>query len=126
MIIKTNKSKKGIVIMNPMEKFVQHILARLRMLEINNCIDLKSTKLNRNILIEKCEVGFNVYENGVNTKTFKKVPFQELSPLLKVLIKMEFSADPKIKVSTLKSKDENPEEKTEAPASNDAEENSEE
>ncbi|HCW53876.1 MAG TPA: hypothetical protein DG753_09090 [Clostridium sp.] len=112
--------------MNPMEKFVQHILARLRMLEINNCIDLKSTKLNRNILIEKCEVGFNVYENGVNTKTFKKVPFQELSPLLKVLIKMEFSADPKIKVSTLKSKDENPEEKTEAPASNDAEENSEE
>lgn len=112
--------------MNHMDNFIQHISMRLRALQLNNCINLTSPKLNRSILIEKCETGFNVYENGVNTKTFKKVLFQELTPLLRVLIKIEFSADPRIKVSTLKSKDEKPEEKTEAPTSNDVEENSEE
>lgn len=112
--------------MNHIENFIQHTLMRVRSFELNNCIKLTATKLNRNIIIEKCETGFNVYESGVNTKTFKNVPFQELDRLLRVLIKMEFSADPRIKVSTLKSKDEKPEEKNEASEAKDAETGSEE
>lgn len=95
--------------MNHMDNFIQHILMKVKMLEINDCINLTATKLNRSISIEKCENGCNVHEKGVNTKTFKNVSFQELAPLLRILVKMEFSADPKIKVSTLKAKDENSE-----------------
>lgn len=92
--------------MDHIENFIQDILTKFKELELNNCINLSSAKLNRRIMLEKCEAGCNIHELGVNKRIYNNVSLQELSALLKVLIKMEFSADPRIKVSILKPKDE--------------------
>ena len=55
-----------------------------------NCLDIRTYKRDRSIIIEKLENGYNLYEDGFEKKQFKNLSQIELKKLLKVLQKKEF------------------------------------
>ncbi|MCI9304479.1 MAG: hypothetical protein HFJ13_10250 [Clostridium sp.] len=55
-----------------------------------NCLDIRTYKRDRSIIIEKLENGYNLYEDGFEKKEFKNLSQIELKKLLKVLQKKEF------------------------------------
>ena len=52
-----------------------------------NCLDIRTYKRDRSIIIEKLENGYNLYEDGFEKKEFKNLSQIELKKLLKVLQK---------------------------------------
>lgn len=46
------------------DNFVFDTLKRLDEINIGNCLDIRSYKKNRKVVIEKLENGFNLYEDG--------------------------------------------------------------
>lgn len=55
-----------------------------------NCLDIRTYKRDRSIIIEKLENGYNLYEDGFEKKEFKNLSQIELKKLLRVLQKKEF------------------------------------
>lgn len=76
--------------MIPIENFIEDAFKKLKNMEPLNCLDIRTYKRDRSIIIEKLEDGYNLYENGFEKKEFKNLSKIELKKLLKVIQKKEF------------------------------------
>lgn len=76
--------------MIPIENCVDDALRKLRRMDNGNCLDIRTYKRDRSVVIEKDDDKFNVYENGFNKEEFKGLTEDELKKLLKTLCRREF------------------------------------
>lgn len=81
-------------------------IKRLDELKINNCLDIRSYKKNRKVIIEKLENSFNLYEDGYEKREFLNLSKEELKKLLKTIEKIEFPRSNKLRVYVLENKEE--------------------
>ncbi|MGJ0701306.1 hypothetical protein, partial [Clostridium perfringens] len=70
-----------------------------------NCLDIRSYKKNRKVIIEKLENTFNVYEDGYEKREFLNISREELKKLLRTIEKIEFPRSNKLRVYVLETKD---------------------
>jgi hypothetical protein len=74
----------------PIENFIEDVFKKLKKMKPLNCLDIRTYKRDRSIIIEKLENGYNLYEDGFEKKEFKNLSQIELKKLLRVLQKKEF------------------------------------
>ncbi len=80
---------------------IKTVLARLKKMEISHCLDLRSFKRDRSLLvIRESENVFRVIENGFNNEVFES-EWSGLRSLLKKLIKREFPRSNKLRLYML-------------------------
>lgn len=87
------------------DNFVFDTLKRLDEIEIGNCLDIRSYKKNRKVVIEKLENLFNLFEDGYRKEEFLDLTKDELKKLLKGIEKIEFPRSNKLRFYILDSKD---------------------
>lgn len=87
------------------DNFVMDTLKRLEQLELLNCLDIRSYKKNRKIVIEKIVSGYNLYEEGFHEEIFYDLSKEELKKLLKIIEKREFPRSNKLRLYVLESKE---------------------
>lgn len=88
------------------DNFVFDTLKRLDDLNIGNCLDIRSYKKNRKVIIEKLEDNYNLYEDGFYNEYYLYLSKEELKKLLKTIEKREFPRSNKLRFYILSSKDE--------------------
>ncbi|MGL5417658.1 MAG: hypothetical protein ACRDAU_18465 [Clostridium sp.] len=88
------------------DNFTFDTLKRLDELEPNNCLDIRSYKKNRKVIIEKLVNSYNLYEDGFFKETYLDLSKNELKKLLKSIEKKEFPRSNKLRFYILPSKDE--------------------
>ena len=76
-------------------------IKKLDELKLYNCLDIRSYKKNRKVIIEKLENTFNVYEK----REFLNISKEELKKLLRTIEKIEFPRSNKLRVYVLETKD---------------------
>lgn len=87
------------------DNFVFDTLKRLDEIDINNCLDIRSYKKNRKVIIEKLDDTFNLYEDGFFKETFLNLSRNDLKKLLKSIEKKEFPRSNKLRFYILSSKE---------------------
>ncbi|MGL4989555.1 MAG: hypothetical protein ACRC57_00075 [Sarcina sp.] len=87
------------------DNFVFDTLKRVEDIKIGNCLDIRSYKKNRKILIEKLKDGFNLYEDGFYKEEFLQLTKDELKKILKNIEKKEFPRSNKLRFYVLDSKE---------------------
>ncbi|MGV1041799.1 hypothetical protein ACQR2V_04930 [Clostridium perfringens] len=80
-------------------------IKKLDELNLYNCLDIRSYKKNRKVIIEKLENTFNVYEDGYEKREFLNISKEELKKLLRTIEKIEFPRSNKLRVYVLETKD---------------------
>ena len=82
-------------------RIVETVCERLKTLPISHCLDLRTYKRNRSVMIAKlAEDDLLVVENGFFKERFR-VKSQKLRKLLKTVMKKEFSRSRKIRLYVL-------------------------
>ena len=76
-------------------------IKKLDELKLYNCLDIRSYKKNRKVIIEKLEDTFNGYEK----REFLNISKEELKKLLRTIEKIEFPRSNKLRVYVLERKD---------------------
>lgn len=87
------------------DNFVGDTLKRLEQIAPLNCLDIRSYKKNRKIVIEKLEEGYNLYEEGFHEEVFYNLSKEELKKLLKIIEKREFPRSNKLRLYVLDSRE---------------------
>lgn len=87
------------------DNFAFDSLRKLNELKPYNCLDIRSYKKNRKVVIEKLENTFNVYEDGYEKREFLNLSREELKKLLRNIEKIEFPRSNKLRVYVLETKD---------------------
>lgn len=87
------------------DNFVFDTLKRLDEIDIGNCLDIRSYKKNRKVIIEKLNDTFNLYEDGFFKETFLNLSRNDLKKLLKNIEKKEFPRSNKLRFYILPSKE---------------------
>ncbi|MGL5764596.1 MAG: hypothetical protein ACRCX8_03030, partial [Sarcina sp.] len=87
------------------DNFVFDTLKKLDEIEIGNCLDIRSYKKNRKVIIEKLENAFNLFEDGYRKEEFLNLTKDELKKLLKIIEKIEFPRSNRLRFYVLDSKD---------------------
>lgn len=87
------------------DNFVFDTLKRLDEIKIGNCLDIRSYKKNRKVIIEKLENSFNLFEDGYRKEEFLDLTKDQLKKLLKGIEKIEFPRSNKLRFYVLDSKD---------------------
>lgn len=87
------------------DNFAFDSIRKLNELKPYNCLDIRSYKKNRKVVIEKLENTFNVYEDGYEKREFLKLSKEELKKLLRSIEKIEFPRSNKLRVYVLETKD---------------------
>lgn len=87
------------------DNFVGDTLKRLEQIAPLNCLDIRSYKKNRKIVIEKLEEGYNLYEEGFHEEVFYDLSKEELKKLLKIIEKREFPRSNKLRLYVLDSRE---------------------
>lgn len=54
--------------MIPIENFIEDVFKKLKKMKPLNCLDIRTYKRDRSIIIEKLENGYNLYEDGFEKK----------------------------------------------------------
>lgn len=72
------------------DNFVGDTLKRLEQIAPLNCLDIRSYKKNRKIVIEKLEEGYNLYEEGFHEEVFMTYLRKNLRSYLKLLKRGNF------------------------------------
>lgn len=85
--------------------FVFDTLKKLNELKPYNCLDIRSYKKNRKVVIEKLENYFNLYEDGYEKVEYLNLSKEDLKKLLKSIEKIEFPRSNKLRVYVLETKD---------------------
>ena len=80
-------------------------IKKLDELKLYNCLDIRSYKKNRKVIIEKLENTFNVYEDGYEKREFLNISKEELKKLLRTIEKIEFPRSNKLRIYVLETKD---------------------
>lgn len=80
-------------------------IKKLNELKTFNCLDIRSYKKNRKVVIEKLEYTFNVYEDGYEKKEFLNLSKEDLKKLLRNIEKIEFPRSNKLRVYVLETKE---------------------
>ncbi len=76
--------------MIPIDNFIDDAMRKLKKMEDFNCLDIRTYKRDRSVLIERVGDKFNVYENGFFKEVFNDVAYDELKKLLKTMHRKEF------------------------------------
>lgn len=76
--------------MIPIDNFIDEAIKKIRKMDILNCLDIRTYKRDRSILIEKTENGYNLYEDGFFKEQYNNLTEEQLKKLLKVLQRKEF------------------------------------
>lgn len=85
--------------------FVDVALYTLKRIEINDKVNFKTFKKDRQVEIEKLEDGlFNVKEDGFDRKIFRNIDEKELKKSLKYLQKKEFPKSNKLWYKIIRAK----------------------
>ena len=80
---------------------VKAVLERVKKMPVSHCLDLRSFKRDRSVLVIKEDATrFRVIENGFNKETFE-VEWTDLRSLLKKVIKREFPRSNKLRIYML-------------------------
>ena len=87
------------------DNFVFDSMKRLEDLKPYNCLDIRSYKKNRKVIIEKLENKYNLYEYGFHKEEFKDLSKEELKKLLNTIEKREFPRSNKLRFYILDSID---------------------
>lgn len=93
--------------MIPIENYIELALKKLKRMEPYNCLDIRTYKRDRKVIIEKLNNGFNVYEDGFYVEEFKSLDIDSLRYLLKEMIKKEFPRSNIVRFYELKNKGDN-------------------
>ncbi|WP_332586291.1 hypothetical protein [Clostridium sp.] len=96
------KEAKAMIKIN---NFVFDLMKKLDDLDIYNCLDIRSYKKNRKVIIEKLEDYFNLYEDGFYKEEYINLSREELKRLLRLIEKREFPRSNNIRFYILESKD---------------------
>lgn len=87
------------------EDFIDVALYTLKRIEINDKVNFKTFKKDRQVEIEKIDNGlFNVSENGFDRKVFLNLNEKELKRTLKYLQKKEFPKSNKLWYKIIRTK----------------------
>ncbi|EGT3617424.1 hypothetical protein FHH43_14540 [Clostridium perfringens] len=85
--------------------FIDVALYTLKRIEINDKVNFKTFKKDRQVKIEKLEDGlFNVKEDGFDRKIFRSIDEKELKKSLKYLQKKEFPKSNKLWYKIIRAK----------------------
>ncbi|HHD2754107.1 TPA: hypothetical protein ACOTG0_002953 [Clostridium perfringens] len=85
--------------------FIDVALYTLKRIEINDKVNFKTFKKDRQVEIEKLEDGlFNVKEDGFDRKIFRNIDEKELKKSLKYLQKKEFPKSNKLWYKIIRAK----------------------
>lgn len=88
------------------DNFVFDTLKRLDSLKMGNCLDIRSYKKNRKVIVEKLEDTYNVYEDGFVKEEYLDLSKEDLKKLLKTIEKVEFPRSNKLRIYILSEKEE--------------------
>ncbi len=80
------------------DSFIADTLKRLEKLEVGKCLDIRTFKKDRKVVIEKLAVNYNVYEEGFEKQSFMNLEVQDMKKLLKTLERREFPRSNKLRV----------------------------
>ena len=92
--------------MIPIDNFIEDAIKKLKKMKPLNCLDIRTYKRDRSVVIEKFEDGYNLYEDGFENAEFKNLSLDELKKLLKIMQKKEFPRSNIVRFYTLKRRDE--------------------
>ena len=70
--------------MIPIDNFIEDAVRKLKKMKPLNCLDIRTYKRDRSVVIEKLEDGYNLYEDGFEKEEFKNLSLDELKKLLKI------------------------------------------
>lgn len=87
------------------DSFIADTLKRLEKLEVGKCLDIRTFKKDRKVVIEKLAVNYNVYEEGFEKQSFMNLEVQDMKKLLKTLEKREFPRSNKLRVYVVDAKE---------------------
>lgn len=76
--------------MVPIDNLIDDAMRKLKKMDNLNCLDIRTYKRDRSVLIEKVEDKYNLYENGFYKEEFKELTDVQLKKLLKVICRKEF------------------------------------
>lgn len=88
--------------MIPIDNFIEDAVRKLKKMKPLNCLDIRTYKRDRSVVIEKLEDGYNLYEDGFEKEEFKNLSLDELKKLLKIMQKKEFPKSNIVKFYMLK------------------------
>ncbi|MEN8075509.1 hypothetical protein ABFP60_01035 [Clostridioides difficile] len=92
--------------MIPIDNFIEDAIKKLKKMKPLNCLDIRTYKRDRSVVIEKLEDGYNLYEDGFENAEFNNLSLDELKRLLKIMQKKEFPRSNIVRFYTLKRRDE--------------------
>ncbi len=83
---------------------IDSVLKRMKKLKVGQCVDMRSFKRNRSVVIVCCgEDSFRVIEDGFFQEVWDNQSADKVKRLLKILLKKEFPRSNKIRLYTLDS-----------------------
>lgn len=83
---------------------IDSVLKRMKKLKVGQCVDMRSFKRNRSVVIVCCgEDSFRVVEDGFFQEVWDNQSTEKVKRLLKTLLKKEFPRSNKIRLYTLDS-----------------------
>ena len=82
------------------DSFIADTLKRLE-----KCLDIRTFKKDRKVVIEKLAVNYNVYEEGFEKQSFMNLEVQDMKKLLKTLERREFPRSNKLRVYVVDAKE---------------------
>lgn len=91
--------------MIPIDNFIDEAIKKIRKMDILNCLDIRTYKRDRSILIEKTENGYNLYEDGFFKEQYNNLTEEQLKKLLKVLQRKEFGRSSMVRFYKLERRD---------------------
>lgn len=92
--------------MIPIDNFIDDAIKKLKKMNTLNCLDIRTYKRDRSILIEKLENGYNLYEKGFDNQEFKEISEEQLKKLLKTIQRKEFPRSSMVRFYKLERRDE--------------------
>ena len=87
------------------ENFIETTMQKLEKLEIGQCLDIRSFKRNRKVVIVRTFSGYNLYEDGFEQHEFLDLTEEKLRKLLKTIEKREFPRSNRLRFYTLNSRE---------------------
>lgn len=83
---------------------IDSVLKRMKKLKVGQCVDMRSFKRNRSVVIVCCgDDSFRVIEDGFFQEVWDNQSAEKVKRLLKTLLKKEFPRSNKIRLYTLDS-----------------------
>lgn len=91
--------------MIPIDNFIDEAIKKIRKMDILNCLDIRTYKRDRSVLIEKTENAYNLYEDGFFKEQYENLTEEQLKKLLKVLQRKEFGRSSMVRFYKLERRD---------------------